>query len=75
MRAAPVQIKLIRHGESLSNVGTLNPAVVGDHSIGLTPRGHEQARAAGSQLGAEYLAGALVYRSPYRLLSIANGAV
>lgn len=61
-----MQIKLIRHGESLSNVGTLNPAVVGDHTIGLTPRGHEQARAAGAILGAEFLSGALVYCSPYR---------
>ena len=58
-------IKLVRHGESLANVGALDPAVVGDHTIGLTALGHEQARAAGRLLGSEFLDGALVFTSPY----------
>lgn len=39
-------IKLVRHGESLANVGALDPVEVGDHTIGLTPVGKEQARRA-----------------------------
>jgi broad specificity phosphatase PhoE len=58
-------IKLVRHGESLANVGTLNPAEVGDHTIGLTPRGQEQARRAGQRLGPDFLDGALAYCSPF----------
>lgn len=59
-------IKLVRHGESLANVGMVSPADVGDHGIALTPRGHEQARAAGETLGADFLEGALAYCSPFR---------
>src|SRR5688572_18761579 len=58
-------IKLVRHGESLANVGTLNPAVVGDHTIPLTPVGHEQARRAGQAIGPGFLDGALAYCSPF----------
>ena len=58
-------IKLIRHGESLSNVGALNPTEVGNHTIPLTPAGHEQARNAGRQIGAAFLERALAYTSPY----------
>jgi broad specificity phosphatase PhoE len=58
-------IKLIRHGETLSNVGSVNPAEVGDHRIGLTPLGKEQAYHAGQSLGADFIADALVYCSPY----------
>lgn len=59
-------IKLIRHGESLANIGAVSPAEVGDHGIGLTPRGHDQARRAGRQLGAGFLEDALAYCSPFR---------
>ena len=73
------QIKLIRHGESLANIGTWNPALTGDNSVPLTPRGHEQAMEAGRLLGAEFLSSALLYCSPYRrtretLAGLLNGA-
>ncbi len=61
-----MQIKLIRHGESLANVGLLKPAEVGDHTIGLTPLGERQAHAAGERVGAGFLAGALIYCSPFQ---------
>lgn len=61
-----MQIKLIRHGESRANLREVNPALIGDHNVPLSPRGHEQARAAGAVLGAEFLTSALVYCSPYR---------
>src|ERR1700754_1961527 len=59
-------IKLVRHGQSLANVGEVNPHEVGDHTVGLTSRGKEQARLAGQQLGAEFLTDALAYCSPFR---------
>lgn len=59
-------IKLVRHGESWLNVGAVNPAEVGDHTIGLTPRGHEQAVAAGRSLGPDFIRGALIFTSPFR---------
>ena len=62
----PLVIKLVRHGESLANVGALDPTEVGDHTIGLTPLGQEQARRAGRHLGPAFLDGALAYCSPFR---------
>jgi len=59
-------IKLIRHGLSMANVGETNPAESGDHAVGLTDRGREQARQAGRALGGDFLRDALVYTSPYR---------
>lgn len=59
-------INLVRHGESLANVGAVQTEEVGDHTIGLTPLGEEQARQAGSRLGADFLRDALVYCSPFR---------
>ena len=61
-----MQIKLVRHGESFANIGAVKAADVGNHTIALTPLGHEQARQAGSLLGADYLASGLTYCSPYR---------
>jgi broad specificity phosphatase PhoE len=58
-------IKLVRHGESLANTGEMSPEHVGDHRIPLSRRGRGQARAAGSALTARFIAGALVYTSPY----------
>jgi broad specificity phosphatase PhoE len=59
-------IKLVRHGESEANTGKVSPQDIGDHEVSLSERGHEQARAVGRMLGREFLAGALVYSSPYR---------
>lgn len=61
-----MQIKLVRHGESLANVGALNAQEVGDHTIALTPLGEEQARRAGERIGPDFLRGALAYCSPFR---------
>src|SRR5688572_18967183 len=59
-------IKLVRHGESLANVGTVMAHEVGDHTFGLTPLGHEQAKRAGKTIGAAFFKGALTYCSPYQ---------
>ena len=59
-------IKLVRHGESRSNVKQDHVWDVGDANIALTERGHEQAREAGKELGAAFLKDALIYASPYR---------
>lgn len=58
-------IKLIRHGESVANVGGADQLTLADHQIPLTPKGGDQARAAGKKLGAEYLSKALIYTSPF----------
>jgi len=72
-------IKLVRHGQSKANVGEVEARDVGDHTIELTPHGHEQARGVGRTLGADYLGDAIVYCSPYTrtrqtLGSIIDGA-
>lgn len=59
-------IKLVRHGQSVANIGTLTAQDVGDSQIELTPTGHEQAELAGRQLGREFIEDALIYCSPYR---------
>src|SRR4051812_37524959 len=59
--ALSMLIKLIRHGESLANVGAVDPVEAGEHGIGLSPLGHEQARQAGRLLGVDFLTQALVY--------------
>ncbi|HKE17562.1 MAG TPA: histidine phosphatase family protein [Kofleriaceae bacterium] len=74
-----LEIKLVRHGESHANIGMLSSLDVGDHAIELSERGWEQARSAGQSIGAEFLASALVYASPYRrtrqtLAAILDGA-
>lgn len=58
-------IKLVRHGQSRANVGEVVARDVGDHTIELTDKGREQARAVGRGLGTAYLQNALVYCSPY----------
>ncbi|MGK7889474.1 MAG: histidine phosphatase family protein [Leptolyngbyaceae cyanobacterium] len=55
-------IKLLRHGESVANVGGTDLA---DHQIPLTEKGIAQARTAGERLGADYLQNALIYTSPF----------
>ena len=62
----PLVIKLVRHAESLANVGEVVAHEIGDHAIPLTPRGQEQALQAGAALGGEFVRDALVYVSPYR---------
>ena len=59
-------IKLVRHGESVANVGRADAKDIGDHTVELTERGHAQAEAAGRELGGAFLRSALVYSSPYR---------
>ena len=66
MHSTPMQIKLVRHGESIANIGDASPRDIGDHNISLTERGHAQAEAAGRTLGQEFIRDALIYRSPYR---------
>jgi broad specificity phosphatase PhoE len=52
-------IKLVRHGESWANVGKVNAADVGDHTIGLTDLGKNQAIRAGELIGANFIDGSL----------------
>jgi broad specificity phosphatase PhoE len=59
-------ITLVRHGQSLANVGEVDAKDVGDHTISLTKTGHEQARQAGATLGPDDLRRALIYASPYQ---------
>lgn len=61
-----MQIKLVRHGQSMANIGLVDAAAVGDHAIQLTDTGHAQARAAGARIGRDYLHDALIYTSPFR---------
>jgi broad specificity phosphatase PhoE len=59
-------IRLVRHGQSVANVGELSAQDVGDSQIELTERGHAQAELAGRTLGGEFVQNALIYCSPYR---------
>lgn len=66
-----MHIFLIRHGESLANIGENYVKRVPDHLVGLTENGKEQARANGELL-AKYckdncidLSNARIWRSPY----------
>lgn len=59
-------MKLVRHAESEANIGRVAAYEVGDHAIGLSECGKEQARAIGRAIGREFIEGALVYTSPYR---------
>lgn len=59
-------IKLVRHGESEANIGKRSPYLDGDHTIGLTSLGREQARQTGAALGRTFLDRALIYHSPYQ---------
>ena len=61
----PITIKLVRHGQSLANIGAVRSAEVGDHSIALTDEGWRQARSAGAHIGPAFLRSALVYTSPF----------
>ena len=58
-------IKLIRHGQSLSNTGVVKPHEVGDAYIALSELSKHQARSAGMQVGNEFIGRSLRYCSPY----------
>jgi len=59
-------IKLVRHGQSQSNIGEVDATWHGDHLVALTPDGEKQARSAAEKIGADFILGSLAYRSPYR---------
>lgn len=59
-------IKLVRHGESLHNIGDINPQTSGDYDIPLTNDGREQARKVGKVLGSDFIENSLIYCSPYK---------
>jgi broad specificity phosphatase PhoE len=59
-------IKLVRHGQSQANTGEVLAHEIGDHTVELTALGHDQARAAGHLIGAEFVSQAMIYRSPFR---------
>ena len=59
-------IKLVRHGESLHNVGDINPQISGDYDIPLTNVGRKQGRQAGKIIGSDFIENSLIYCSPYK---------
>jgi broad specificity phosphatase PhoE len=59
-------IKLVRHGQSISNTGELKQHEVGDSGIALSDLGRKQAGDAGRVIGAEFIQPALIYCSPYQ---------
>ena len=62
----PVIIKLVRHGQSRSNVGEVDATWHGDHLVTLTPKGEVQGTRAGVAIGYDFASGALMYQSPHR---------
>ena len=72
-------IKLVRHGESQANIAESGQSPVADHLVSLTPRGLDQSREVGRQLGRTYLKDSLIYTSPFlrarqTLIAILEGA-
>jgi len=51
-----VRILLVRHGESMGNVDPSIHATTADHAVPLSPRGKDQARAAGARLAEHFTA-------------------
>lgn len=60
-----MRIILLRHAESLGNVDELAYCRAPDHSLPLTPRGEQQAKAAGPAVRALLTAPVATYVSPY----------
>lgn len=58
-------IKLVRHAQSEANTGEIDPSQFPDSKIRLTDLGVKQALKAGSEIGANFLNEAVLYRSPY----------
>lgn len=65
LRITHMNIYLIRHAESLANIGTQDPLTCGDAYIGLSDLGKDHARAAGKSLGHDLVKSSLIYCSPY----------
>lgn len=61
-----MHIYLIRHGESLANIGVQDPLSDGDAYIGLSDHGKEQAKIVGQTLGYSFIKESMIYCSPYR---------
>jgi broad specificity phosphatase PhoE len=61
----PLTIKLVRHGESVANIGIVAYHECSDFSIKLSPLGHVQALRAGEMIGSDFIRNAHVYSSPY----------
>lgn len=59
-------LKLIRHGESLGNVGRMNAQIDGDYDIPLTTKGRRQAQGVAERIGSRFIQNSLIYYSPYR---------
>lgn len=60
-----MKITLVRHGQSLSNVGKTTRIHTADHLIDLTEEGQNQALIVGAKLGLNRLKHSLIYCSPY----------
>ncbi len=60
-----LEIRLVRHGVSLANIGEVMPHVAGDAYIGLSELEIAQAFASGKRIGKDFLQGATVHTSPY----------
>jgi broad specificity phosphatase PhoE len=58
-------IKIVRHAESILNVGMVKHQDQPNHTITITPDGHDQAYKAGGRLGANFINNSLIYCSPY----------
>lgn len=58
-------IKFVRHGETKSNIGEIDPSQTGDFRVKLTEKGHQQAIEVGNIIGEDFITNALVYCSPF----------
>lgn len=61
-----MQIKLVRHGESLANTNEVDTRVEGDFHVCLSDRGIEQARSLKDRVSREFIESCLIYTSPYQ---------
>ena len=61
-----MQIRLIRHGESLANTNVVDPHTEGDFHVRLSERGIEQARTLSGRIQRDFIESSLIYSSPYR---------
>ena len=61
-----MQIKLVRHGESVQNIGRLNPGISGDFDNHPTDAGCKQAENVSNIIDPGFIKTSLVYCSPYR---------
>jgi broad specificity phosphatase PhoE len=59
-------IKLVRHGESVQNIGDFNPEISGNFDIPLTEAGRKQAENVCGIINSDFIKTSLVYCSPHR---------